>query len=366
MKKIDPRLPSLPSLEDLLAHPTVQGAVDRLNQTTIAQRATGFIDELRESLADRAGSGIVPTAEQLAERLVRRLLGARSTTDQVINATGVVGGNPQLAPPLAEAALHRLIQVLGEFHRVGETQASRCRELLCQATGADAAWVTHSFGEAKAACERTADHQIVFARDAGLMNPQQWGLPPIATISAHLQDAEAAVCCGSGMLGGPPCGIVVGRREVIDSIAKSKSDSWPTLGAEQAVALTATLEIYAAEDHAEHQIPLLQLLSTPLENLQQRSERLATLLGSVASIELAESIQCESAWWSGETESHDAPSWAIAIRFKSGTGDARMKQLAASSPGLLTRAEGDRLLIDLRPVFPRWDQQLIAAVEGLE
>ncbi len=365
MKKIDPRLPSLPSLEDLLAHPTVQGAVERLNQTTIAQRATGFIEELRENLLDRAGTGVIPSAEQLAERLVRRLLGAKPTSSQVINATGIVGGNPQLAPPLAETALHRMIQVLGEYHGADQALAEHVTQLICKTAGAEAAWVTHSFAEAKSACQRLTDYEVVVARDAGLVNPQQWNLQSIATLSELLEQADAVVNCGSGMLGGPACGIVVGKRGAIESLSNSGSSEVAAIGSERLEALAATLQIYATEQHVEHQIPVLQLLSTPTANLQQRADRLAALLNDVDSVQSAKPVECDSTWWQTEDDSLVAPSWAIEIEFNSGTGDARMKQLAEAAPKLLIRVESDRLLLDLRSVFPRWDQQLVARIEAL-
>jgi len=72
--KPDSPLPKLPSLSELLKHPTLERIVDQVNQTTIAQRATGFLEEIRASLPQPSVQGFVPSIHQLAERLARRLL----------------------------------------------------------------------------------------------------------------------------------------------------------------------------------------------------------------------------------------------------------------------------------------------------
>src|SRR5690348_12875030 len=112
--KFEPHLPQLPSLSELLEHPRVKGAVERVNRSTVAQRATGFLDELRATVADRAGRIEVPSVGHLAERLVRRLLGEPAGGGLAINATGVVIGAGDLAPPLADSAAHAMLQLAGE------------------------------------------------------------------------------------------------------------------------------------------------------------------------------------------------------------------------------------------------------------
>ncbi len=114
--KLEPHLPQLPSIGELLDHPRVKGVVERINRSTLAQRAAGFLDELRGSLAAKAG-GEPPSLAHLAERLARRLLGEPVVSGAVVNATGLVLGDPALAPPLAERSLHAIFQLAAEYHR---------------------------------------------------------------------------------------------------------------------------------------------------------------------------------------------------------------------------------------------------------
>ena len=45
--------------------------------------------------------------------------------------------------------------------------------------------------------------------------------------------------------------------------------------------------------------------------------------------------------------------------------ESATQQWHDASPRLVAMAEGDQLWLDMRSVFPRWDQQLVTAVEDL-
>ena len=364
VKDIDPRIPGLPSLNELLGHPSVQAVVERLNQTTVAQRATGFLEELREGLLERSEKGLIPTAEQLAERFARHLLGVKSHRQQVINATGVVGGVSSLALPLAEAALHQVMYSASEYHRVDPSLQQRAVELLCRVTSAEAAWIVSSFPEAVSRCSLT-DAQVAIAPHAGILDPAEWGLESVPPIASRLQEADVVVLDGAGLLGGPTCGIIVGRQSTISQLSGASGAEHREVDALRLTALAATLEIYLADDRVIHQIPVLQLLSTPLENLRQRCERLAPLLEQVDAVTSATAQQRDSVWWQGGGKQWRGPSWVISLETRQQSAETIANSLAECIPSLLATVENEQLCLDLRSVFPRWDQQLVAALEGL-
>ena len=363
MKQTEPLLPKLPSLGELLKHPTVERVVKRVNQTIVAQRAAGFLEELRTNLRQR---GVVPSIHHLAERLARRLLGGHQPDYPIINATGVVWSERWPAAPLAEAALDEMLQLASEYHDADNALRERVVDLLRALTGAESAWIAHSYAGAVRLAQEHAGGKVDAARQAGLLNPAQWGLTPVATIADRLQaGADVVVVDGGGLLGGPRSGIVVGRRSAVEQLA---AQSWATtLAADELVlaALAATLEIYRSGQRVIHQIPVLQLLSAPLENLQQRGERLAQLIAAVDAVAAAKPQAVESAWLESSESRLVGPSWAIGLTLKDLSTDEVIGQWRDSSPRLVARVDGDQLFLDLRSVFPRWDQQLVSAVENL-
>jgi len=358
-----PELPKLPSVAELLQHPTLQTVVQRVNQSTIAQRTTGFLDELKQNLRNRSEPGIVPTISQLAERLASRLLGKTRQASPVINATGVVLGDAWSTLPLAETVIHQILCVAGEYQVDGKAAADFALPTLCELTGSESAWVAANLAGAKHLVAQQQDWNIDLAPQAGLVNPSEFGLAAVETIGDRLKSgADVVVVDGAGLLGGPSCGMVLGRRARIDLLAAHSLA--PLLVADRLTltALEATLDVYRKPDRAMHQIPVLQLLGTPQANLQQRAERLAPLMAEHSAVAEATALACQSSWCDTAANQSLAPSWAVSLKPKDLSVERFVDRLGAGQSNVLGRVEQDVVLLDLRSVFPRWDQQLVAAV----
>lgn len=441
--KLEPRLPQLPSLGELLEHPRVKGLVARVNQSTLAKRAGGFLEEMRTSLVDRAGRVEMPSLTHLAERLARRLLGEPAAEGPVINATGLVLGDRVLAPPLAESALHAMVQLAGEYHQCGAARREAAEQSVSELVGAEAACLTSSFetavtlavaatagnrelavyGDANAAepidwrwiaaragavprfvaaggaraedvaaaaaIVRTPEADdgaagvdlgalaaaasaksaclIDVAPIAGVTNPQDYGFQSVATISARLAaGADLVVVDGAGLLGGPACGIAVGRRSVVEQLARHPLALLLSAGPLAIVALDAMLRTYRedAVTQAIYQLPVWQLLSAPLANLQQRSQRLAQLMGESAAVDAAKSCEVNTPWRRWGSREWAAKSFAVEL-VPAGTDAAALADRLARGPyPVMGRRVDGVVQLDLRTVFPRWDEQLVASVDA--
>jgi hypothetical protein len=141
------------------------------------------------------------------------------------------------------------------------------------------------------------------------------------------------------------------------------------MDAARAAAMQSTLAIYRDdhEESAKFSIPVWQLLSAPLANLEQRAVRIAALIAAGSEVASAEARQIESPWRRYGDLTFTAPTWVIAIRPR--TGDvasvlARLRQRGLHP--IVASAAEDAVHLDLRSVFPRCDQQLVSAFEGTE
>lgn len=440
--KFEPHLPQLPSIGELLEHPRVKGVVDRINRSTVAQRATGFLEELRETVAERAGKFEVPPLGHLADRLVRRLLGEPVGHGPAINATGVVIGARELTPPLADAAVHAMLQLAGEYHDRGQrlqkaadgdlaalasteavlavnnfdaalaialaaTTANRdallagtldssageidwrgiaARSGVSLRNGADRSAAEAGWNAAShpAALIRTVEAEpwlptadaaqlaqqrsvllIDVAPFAGLIDPQEHGLASVATISQRLAaGADLAIVDGAGLLGGPSCGLIFGRRELIDACANHPLARLAAIDPLRAASLQTTAQLYRDDlPGVIFTVPVWQLLSTPLANLKQRAERLAPLIAAIPGIASAEAVSGDSAWLRAGGVEFRSPDWSIVIRRRDGRATDLAHALAAASRPIIGETADEFVTIRLRSVFPRWDQQLVAEVE---
>ena len=138
--KFEPHLPQLPSIGELLEHPRVKGVVQRINHSTVAQRAPAF------STNCAPPSPIAPAGSKSRRWATwpndwcGGLLGEPASGGPAINATGVVVGQPRPAPPLADVAVARDDAAGRRVPRPRRPPAASGRaRALPQLTGAEAA-----------------------------------------------------------------------------------------------------------------------------------------------------------------------------------------------------------------------------------
>lgn len=172
--------------------------------------------------------------------------------------------------------------------------------------------------------------------------------------------ADLVLVRGDGLVGGPPCGIVLGRGELIDRLhARPIAAALRPSAATVAALATGLKSLDPATPVFKN--PLLSLLATPLENLRTRCERLAP---QIAASPLIATAACEPRTADQAPVSglpYAAPSWVLSLEPSGATVDQLAEHLARATPPVWGRVEGDRLVIDLRSVFPRQDLSLVSA-----
>jgi L-seryl-tRNA(Ser) seleniumtransferase len=178
--------------------------------------------------------------------------------------------------------------------------------------------------------------------------------------------ADVVLFSGDKLLGGPQCGVIVGRRNLVQQIAGHPMARALRVDKLTLAALTATLRLYRDPETAERAVPLLNLLSTPLENLKNRAERLAPQIAALAVAEEAGAIEETSYLGGGSVPSQSLPTWCIAVKPARGSVANMARALRVGTPSVVGRVKQDQLLIDLRSVFPREDVDLVAAFATLE
>ncbi|HZN34433.1 MAG TPA: L-seryl-tRNA(Sec) selenium transferase [Pirellulaceae bacterium] len=176
--------------------------------------------------------------------------------------------------------------------------------------------------------------------------------------------ADLVLFSGDKLLGGPQCGIVAGRRNLVQQILKHPLTRALRVDKLTLAALAATLRLYEDPAHAERSVPLLTLLATPLENLRHRAERLAPQIQAtgVAAVEV---VTDRAYVGGGSLPNQSLATICLALTPATGTVDALAAALRRGTPAVVGRIQEGRLLLDLRSVQPRDDTHLVAAVEAL-
>lgn len=109
-----------------------------------------------------------------------------------------------------------------------------------------------------------------------LFDLEAWGVGQEPTVGASLAaGADVITFSGDKLLGGPQCGIAVGRPEFIEAMKKHPLARAVRCGKLTIAALTATLDLLADPEQARREIPTLRAATEPLESVRARAETLA-------------------------------------------------------------------------------------------
>lgn len=214
-----------------------------------------------------------------------------------------------------------------------------------------------------------ARHQLPLVVElglGGLVDPTRYGLIGIGhAADALAQGADLVIMAGDRILGGPSCGIVLGREAVIARLRKHGLFASLAASSLTLLPLATTLELHQDVETAERAIPLLSLLATSPENLKNRAERLAAQLVACPAVASAGVVEGTASLLPTSTPGQTLSAWEVVIEPKETSAAALAERLAAAAIPLAVRVNGDRLAINLRTVFPRHDMHIVDAFEGL-
>jgi len=171
---------------------------------------------------------------------------------------------------------------------------------------------------------------------------------------------------GDKLLGGPQSGLIVGDEELIKKVKGNPLLRALRAGKLTYLALEATLMEYL-KGRPEGSIPVLQMLSTSVEELQERAETIVKELrgdkGSSLNFELMEGV---SKVGGGAVPLVELPTRLIGLSSTSNTTNEIARRLRMRSLPVIARIQEERVVIDLRTVLPSEDGELVKALKELD
>ncbi|MBV8298386.1 MAG: L-seryl-tRNA(Sec) selenium transferase [Candidatus Eremiobacteraeota bacterium] len=193
-----------------------------------------------------------------------------------------------------------------------------------------------------------------------LADLRAYGLPHERTVQeAVAEGIDLVAFSGDKLLGGPQAGILVGRTAAVARLRANPLLRALRVGAVTLAALAATLRLQL-EPAARERIPFYRMLAAPLDQLRARGEALrAQLDGMDVRVERSEA-------YAGGGTLPLAPLESVALAWRPARGDANAAaaRLRRGSPAVVARAEGDRVIVDLRTIPPERDEDLAAALRN--
>jgi L-seryl-tRNA(Ser) seleniumtransferase len=169
---------------------------------------------------------------------------------------------------------------------------------------------------------------------------------------------------GDKLLGGPQAGMLSGRKEVIARVRSNPLFRALRVDKLTFAALEATLLAYVKRDL--HAVPALRMMHLSASEVRERAEAVKTAVDRVASVALhLEIVDGESVIGGGAAPSANLPTYMLAVSSQSLSADALAAKLRTHRPPIVARVEDNRVLLDLRTVFPHQDSIVIAALTSL-
>ncbi len=207
-------------------------------------------------------------------------------------------------------------------------------------------------------------HDLPLLDDLGsgtLIDTRQFGLLAEPTVQESVAaGADVVTFSGDKLLGGPQAGIIVGRRELIGQLRRHPLARALRIDKCTIAGLVATLQSYL-RGTALSEIPVWQLISAPVTTLRQRAEQIAAQLHAVGIP--AQVVDCASAVGGGSLPGATQPSAGVSIAPGTVNATALAARLRAATQPVVARIENDRVLCDLRSVFPAEDAILVATLK---
>jgi len=195
-------------------------------------------------------------------------------------------------------------------------------------------------------------HQLPLIYDMGcgvLENLQEWGFPYEPVARECLQaGVNVMTFSADKVLGGPQAGIIVGAEQYLGKIRKNHLLRALRCDKLTYAALEATLKIYLQPKELREKLPVAQMMTISLTELQIRGNELIKALNDLPlELELTETF---SQMGSGALPLEKIPSLALRISPSSLSVNSLAKKLRLSNPAVIGYIEDDKYYLNLRTI----------------
>lgn len=200
-----------------------------------------------------------------------------------------------------------------------------------------------------------------------LLDLSEYGLPEEPCVRDSLAGgADLACFSGDKLLGGPQCGVIVGREDLIDQLNGNPLMRTYRIGKLTLLALEATLRAYLDPDDAFSQVPTLAMLSAPTEGLADRAGKLSEQLKEALPDE--DFFVCSDVSFAGGGTLPTCELETVVVQWRPArtSAESMAAALREADVPVIARIRDDAICFDLRTLREPDFEILIASVSAAE
>jgi L-seryl-tRNA(Ser) seleniumtransferase len=195
-----------------------------------------------------------------------------------------------------------------------------------------------------------------------LVDLKPLGIDEPAARSSFDAGVSLVTFSGDKLLGGPQAGIIAGKKDLVSRIRRNPLFRALRVDKLTIAVLEATLRCYwrgALDD-----VPVMRMIREPAGQVRRRAEALASRLANMAEARL-EIVEGNSVVGGGSTPGQSLPTWLVAItstRHSAAALEEKLRRPDGAGAAVVARIENDRLVLDVRTVFPSQEESLATAL----
>jgi len=175
---------------------------------------------------------------------------------------------------------------------------------------------------------------------------------------------SVATFSGDKLIGGSQCGIIVGKKSLIGKMKKNsllraiRPDKFTLLILKETLLKIARGKI--------QNLPLFQLLQRTTDELHHHAESVIRAISAEFLEDFSISIEATTGQFgSGSMPTEEFESVALVINSSKESARSIFERLVRGTPSVLSRIQNQKIIIDLRTIFPSEIHSLIEAINNL-
>ena len=207
-------------------------------------------------------------------------------------------------------------------------------------------------------------YEILTMEDLGsgvLVDFSKYGLPKEPTIQESIKSGvDIVTVSGDKLLGGPQCGIILGKKPLIERLKKNQYLRAFRVNKITISILENIFQYYKDEREAIKEIPILNMITEEKGKVLERAEKLSAILKE-RNIENS-IIETESKIGGGSMPEETVESYAICF-----TGDAVLleKRFRGNDIPVIGRIKNDHFILDAKSLREKDFEEITGAAERI-
>lgn len=200
-----------------------------------------------------------------------------------------------------------------------------------------------------------------------LIDLSRYGLKKEPTVQDSVEKgADIITFSGDKMLGGPQCGIILGKKDIISKIKANQLNRALRVDKLTLIALQETLSMYRDEEKAIRQIPTLRMICQSYPSVCRKGERLRGLIGKIDTSNFVISLSDGfSQVGGGALPLEEIKSRLLCLSPRRLSASHIVEFLRYYDPPVVVRLEKNNVLLDLRTIQEKEVKIVAAAIQRM-